>query len=303
MSKNVVANIAPVARFAPLFATSPQNVAEARDSMTYAIGERMNWEVQHNPVPSDLASITQYLSAFKKRIAKCDAYTLGFFAENARDFGTVFLSHRRVNAMMNVYAFPKCLSTGRALNGSALSGSDANDETIAGIVLAMARGEQNGKQLAFALNDYMNREGAGRGNYSSGATQCSSALRALEALEVVECLGQDGASKMWGIRNVSRFNRLVDAARGNMQNVIPAEEAPLGWDVIDTSVMNEENAPAPATVDATAPVCELPTDAEIDAHSENVEEAQEAAPAIDAAAVKRDAKNAARRAKRAAAKG
>lgn len=206
-----------------VFSVTPAQVSEARDSIMYGIRERMNWEREHNPVLSDLTSITAFLHRFAKTVSRVDAFTLGFFATHAADFGNVFLSHRRSNACFNVYAMPKALCVGRALNGSALSGDDANDETLAGVVLAMGRGISNGKMIANAVNDYMNRDGK-RGTYSSGGTQASSALRALEALGVVREAGRDGSCKLWGIANQERFERLLSAARGipyNGESVAP----------------------------------------------------------------------------------
>ena len=219
-----------MAKRIPLFSTTLDTVAAARGNLINSVDARIAWEV--SGTSDDWESIVEFLSGFKNRVRKCDAYALGFLAANPLDFENIFLSHRRSNAMMNVYSFDKCLATARCLNGGELRGDVSIDETIAGVVLAMARGETRQKELGFCLNDYMNRDGK-RGSYSSGATQTSSTIRALEAFGIV----RKSSATTVHIADAGRFERMLDAAHGRF---VTDDDAMPMWDTDAADVITPD---------------------------------------------------------------
>src|SRR5205823_3883123 len=88
-----------------------------------------------------------------------------FAAFHNIQFAPIFCSRRASDAgrMYNEKAILKLLAVMRALTGMAFQteGSDCgDDETTAGVVLALARGITEQKQIEHALNDYMNRPGS-----------------------------------------------------------------------------------------------------------------------------------------------
>jgi hypothetical protein len=175
--------------------------------------------------------------------------------------------------MYNEKAILKLLAVMRALTGMAFQteGSDCgDDETTAGVVLALARGITEQKQIEHALNDYMNRPGRGRGKYAAGNTQASSSLRAMESMGVVSFHNNEGkresgrgGTKLWHIADAAMFARLHDAAQGIYAHApdaaVPAPApVPMGWDSVDTST---PDSPAP---DAALPADSMLTDAEVE---------------------------------------
>jgi len=228
----------------------------------------------------------------EKRIDRVKREPLAAFrnaAFHGIDFTGIFCSRRASDAgrMYNEKAILKLLAVMRALDGSAFQteGSDCgDDETTAGVVLALACGITEQKQIEHALNDYMNRPGRGRGKYAAGNTQASSSLRAMEAMHVVSFRNDEGkresgrgGTKLWHIADAALFARLHDAAQGiyahaaataplpipvPVADPVPAPvpaSVPMGWDSVDTST---PETPAPDAADAdTVPML---TDAEVE---------------------------------------
>ena len=85
--------------------------------------------------------------------------------------------------------------------------------TLAGVILAIGKGIELESFIAFEVNRFAQNE-CSRGNYSSGATQTSSSLRALEAFGIVKRTHKISNSQAWGIDNADRFQRMLDAANG-----------------------------------------------------------------------------------------
>lgn len=179
------------------------------------------------------------IETFAKTAAHADAFTLGYLATHAVPMQEGILSHRRSNAMLNVYALSKILVTARGMNGGVVTGSIGDAMTLAGVIFALKEGIVEGKRIANYVNDYANRLIAGR-TYSSGATQSSSSLRCLELFGIVRKAG----GNTWKIADAAAFERMHEACSGiydttpidDVSPVPAAPEtapAPEGWNTID----------------------------------------------------------------------
>lgn len=193
-----------------LYSISVDQISATRDAMRNAVEARMSAERAAgtlNPAKE------RFLSAFRNRVARLDSFSLAYLGTHPVAFDTVFLSHKRNGAMFNIYAMTKACEIARVLNGGALDSKAGGDHmTIAGVALAIERGDTVEKTIAHKLNDYA--RASGRRDYSSGATQASSSLRALEAFGIVKMTGRAGQCAMWEVANRDTFARVCDAARG-----------------------------------------------------------------------------------------
>jgi hypothetical protein len=199
---------------------SPDMIEASRRDLLASLASRATYELDSNGGEKTVRQIER----LHDRATKLDSLTLAFAPATGLDWDQHVNSHRRAGDRFNVYAIPKLWETMRVLNGSAFDQSGNDGATLSGTIAALARGIVNEKLIANALNDYMNvLRGRDSGNpYTSGGTQASSSLRALEALGIVKRTGRDGNCQTWGIANVERFNVLAGIA----PEEAPAEEAP-----------------------------------------------------------------------------
>jgi hypothetical protein len=169
-----------------------------------------------------LDSKLSFLNTFRNRVLRADAFALGFLGTHPVAFDAIFMSHRRSNAMFNIYAMPKCLEVARCLNGGALDSQNGGDHmTIAGVVLAINDGITLESKIAHSVNMYA--QYLGRVNYSSGATQSSSTLRALEAFGIVKQAGKLGNCQYWDVADANSFARMLDASNGKRADSVSAD--------------------------------------------------------------------------------
>jgi hypothetical protein len=196
-----------------LYNITLDQVSVVRSSMIDAVNARIAME-KNNPAQRSLESKLDFLVSYRKRIDRVDAFTLGYVQHNPVAFESVFLSRLRSNEAFNIYAMTKVLEIMRCLNGGALAASMGGDNmTLAGVLLAIHDGKTLESHIAFELNKFANTT-CNRPNYSSGATQTSSSLRALEAFGIVKKTGKMSNSQMWGVDNEERFARMLSAAQG-----------------------------------------------------------------------------------------
>lgn len=203
-----------------LFQITADDVAKIRAAAIAAVDARKSWETT---VPQrNVASKIDYLNTFRKRVERCDAFALGYLGTHPLAFDSVFLSHKRSNQAFNIYAMPKVLESARCLNGGALNPAMGGDHmTLAGTVLAIASGISLESQIAHYINTFAHS--MGRTGYSSGGTQSSSSLRALEALGVVKQVGKLGNCVQWGVADAAAFERMTDAANGKSVASVTAD--------------------------------------------------------------------------------
>lgn len=203
-----------------LFQINANDVANTRKLVCDAVDARKAWE---QTVPQrNVNSKIDYLNTFRKRVERADAFALGYLHTHPVAFDAVFMSHKRSNQAFNIYAMPKVLEVARCLNGGALNPAMGGDHmTIAGTILAIASGITLESQIAHYINTFAHE--MGRAGYSSGGTQSSSSLRALEALGVVKQVGKLANCAMWGAANADAFQRMVDASSGKSVPTVTAE--------------------------------------------------------------------------------
>jgi hypothetical protein len=197
-----------------LFPADMHDVALARTMLCDAIAERASAETRIGTMTD---SKERYLSRFHKRAHTCDAFTLAYLSQRAAFFTTAFLSHRRSTAMHNIYALPKYLVAAFALNGARYTRDEGDEATIGGAALALASGITLQTRVEHFVNDHISGLRAAKGNatpYTSGDTQTSSTLRALETLGIVKRDGRDGSCQRWNVVDANAIARLAEAARG-----------------------------------------------------------------------------------------
>ena len=176
-----------------LYNVSKETAEHFRNLCVAAIRARIEIEKAQRPGDPIIATLEKRAA----RVAREPLPAFVFAAFHGIDFAPIFCSRRASDAgrMYNEKAILKLLAVMRALTGMAFQteGSDCgDDETTAGVVLALARGITEQKQIEHALNDYMNRPGRGRGRYAAGNTQASSSLRAMESMGVVSFHNNEG---------------------------------------------------------------------------------------------------------------
>ena len=203
-----------------LYSITADAVSAIRAAMRDAVSARVSAERAAgtlNPAKEN------FLSRFLKRVQRLDSYSLAYFGTHPVAFTSAFLSHKRSGAMFNIYAMTKACEIARVLNGGAFDASAGGDHmTLAGVIDALDRGISNEKLIAFDLNKYARRF-PGKGDYSSGPTQASSSLRALEAFGIVKMTGRAGMCALWGVANREAFARCADAARGISEHGMSAD--------------------------------------------------------------------------------
>lgn len=207
-----------------LYNITSNEIVAVRSTVIDAVNARMAWE-RENPAQRSLESKLDFLVTFRKRVERADSFTLGFLHHNPVAFDSIFLSHRRSNEAFNIYAMTKALEVARCLNGGALTPAMGGDNmTLAGVIIALHNGITLESKIAHSVNMFAQND-CNRPNYSSGATQTSSSLRALEAFGIVKRTGKLGNCQVWGIDDVERFERMHDASNGiSVASVTIAEE-------------------------------------------------------------------------------
>lgn len=239
---------------------SPDMIEASRRDLLASLSARAIYEIDVNGGDKTVKQIER----LHDRASKLDALTLAFAPATGLDWNEHINSHRRAGDRFNVYAISKLWEAMRVLNGSAFDLSGNDGATISGTIKALARGVTNEKLIANALNDFMNvLRGRDSGNpYTSGGTQASSSLRALEALGIVKRAGRDGNCQVWNVADRERFNVLAGIA---------PEEAPA------EAVEAVEEAPA-VTLEALAAELEGEAPAPEEAPAKRARKARKSAP-------------------------
>jgi hypothetical protein len=199
-----------------IFEATPEQIDATRKNLLDAIDERTRFEQSLVTDAFDNASILRFLDRYRKHASKLDAFSLGWAASHNFDFISHLNSTRYEGARFNVYAMPKLHDLMRVLNGGSWQNlEDSDAATLAGTVIALKNGVTAGKQIANALDDFMNTT-AQRTGYKSGSTQSGSSLRALEAIGAVKKTG----ARTWEIADQKMIGVLMRAIR----KVLPRKE-------------------------------------------------------------------------------
>ena len=201
------------------FNVSLDAIASTRSDLLSAIASRTVYEIEQNSGERTAIQLEKYYN----RAVKLDAASLSFAASIDLDWEGNINSHRRSKDRFNIYAITKVWEVSRILNGSAW-GHGNDGMTCESVTASLAKGQFNQKQIACDMNEFAIARGCGKdGKYTSGATQASSSLRAMEALGIVKRVRKEGLSQIWGIADASLL-ALMCLANGIHVDTAPADD-------------------------------------------------------------------------------